>query len=186
MPANILAIAREGVTSIGWNKDGDVSNNPDPGTQDPGTQTPGDQNPNPGTPNNPNPIVTPPSNVFSAGSTRSSGTTGVITMNMTLPGPGSLQAVGTSTIPAKFTKVVTTAGGRKRAKKITYGRATVTASQGGAVKLTIKPSSAAKKALKKGAKLKVSVKLTFTPSGGTAATQTKTVIVKGKKPKRKS
>jgi hypothetical protein len=48
------------------------------------------------------------------------------------------------------------------------------------VKLKIKPTSAAKKKLKQGKTVKVRVKVTFTPTGGTALSQIKAVKLKKK------
>ena len=50
-------------------------------------------------------------------------------------------------------------------------KASVTATAAGAVKLNLKPTGAGKKSLKKKGKLSFKLKVTFTPTGGTAATQ---------------
>ena len=184
LPANLLAVAKDAVDTMDWNKSGAAVQNPStqsPTQAAPAATTPSSQGTTPqGTP----PVVTTPSNAFSFGSSKSSGTTGVVSLALTLPGPGKLTVSGKSTVPAKFTKVVTTAAKKKKkAKKITYGKTTVSVSAAGKVTVNVKPSSAAKKALKKGAKLKVSFQVTYTPTGGTAKTATKTVTVKGKKKK---
>jgi ABC-type phosphate transport system substrate-binding protein len=173
---SLRQVATDAVAAIDWNKKGVGQGPSNPGPTNPGPTNPGPTNPGPT-----NPGPTAPSNSFSFGSGKSS-STGVITLSLTVPGAGTINTTGTTTVPAKFTKVTSAA---KKAKKITFGKATVKVSKSGAVKVTLKPSSAAKKALAKGATLKVSVKITYTPTGGTAKSTTKTITVKGKKPKKK-
>jgi ABC-type phosphate transport system substrate-binding protein len=175
---SLRQVAQDAVAAIDWNKKGVGQN---PGGGNPGGGNPGGGNPGGGNPGGGNPGGNPPSNAFSFGSGKSS-SAGVITLSLTVPGAGTINATGTTTVPAKFTKVSSAA---KKAKKITFGKATVKVSKSGAVKVTLKPSAAAKKALKKGAKLSVSVKITYTPTGGTAKSTTKKITVKGKKPKKK-
>lgn len=58
-------------------------------------------------------------------------------------------------------------------------------SKAGTVKITLTPGSKAMKALKKKGTLKVTVTITFTPTGGTARSSSKTVTLKYVKPKAK-
>jgi hypothetical protein len=96
-----------------------------------------------------------PSNKFSITKSLVSRTTA--TLSVKVPGPG---------------KVDTSASGAVAAKK--------TATKAGTTNIAVKLSSAGKKALAnaKSGKLKVSVKVRFTPAGGTAATLTKTLTFK--------
>lgn len=166
LPANILAVSRKGVASIDWNKAGNSTG----GSGGGGTTAPPADTSAP--PVISQPIVGPPSNAFTIPSSRSA-STGVITIRVNLPGGGQVKTHATTLLLKRYT--------RKKNKRVTYGRATIQASGPGLATITIKPSSAVKKVLKKGAKQKVSVRLTFTPNGGTANSQTKTVSVKGKK-----
>ena len=61
---------------------------------------------------------------------------------------------------------------------------TVSATKSGAQVVTVSLSSKAKTALKKDKSLKVALKITYTPTGGTAKTLTKTVTVKQPKKKK--
>jgi ABC-type phosphate transport system substrate-binding protein len=155
LPAGILTISRAGVNAIDWNKGtgggGGGNNNPPPGGNNP---PPGGNNP---------PPANPPSNKFSVPRTTISSKTGRATLSVKLPGGGKLELVGN----AKSGK-----------KKIKVGRVVLTANKAGTFKLTLKPSKAAKKVLRNKGKLKVSIKLTFTPKGGTAKSSTKTVTLK--------
>ena len=70
--------------------------------------------------------------------------------------------------------VKTTGAGKLRleafAKKTRVGVATATAKASGTVTLTLKPTTAAKRRLRKARKLAVTLRLTFTPTGGKAGT----------------
>jgi len=99
----------------------------------------------------------PPSNQFTVGSVR---TMGIIAMlAVTVPDPGTISASG------KDLKA-----------------ATATATEAGAMKLKLKLTAAGAKALKKakGHKLKLKVKISFLPTGGSAATVTKSLTFKGR------
>ena len=87
---------------------------------------------------------------------------GKITVKIKSPVGGSYKA-----------KATTKVGGQK----ISYGKGSTSIGHAGKTKITIKPSKAAKDALNGGATLKVSVAVTFKPTGGTPKTQTKTVSV---------
>ncbi len=155
LPPSILALARAGAAKVGWNK-GATGGTP-PGGNTPPAATPS-PTPTPAATGTP----TPPSNVFSVDSARVS-KTGVISLTLRLPGAGTVAVAATGP------------------KKLKVGSATGTAKAAGNLKVTIKPSSKTKKALKKTKKLKVSLAVTFTPAGGKAAKQTKKLTLKGKK-----
>ena len=111
--------------------------------------------------------VTPPSNAFTFSKPRAS--SGNVLLTLQVPGAG--------TITVKATVKV----GKK---KITFATGKATRAAGGTAKLTLKPTSAAKKALKKSKKLKVSLSITFTPTGGTAKTSTSSLTVTAPKAKK--
>lgn len=152
LPQEIQTLAQNGVAQIDWNKGtggGGGNNNPPPPPPPPGGNEP--------------PPANPPSNKFSVPRTTISSKTGAATLSVKLPGAGKLELVGS----AKSGK-----------KKIKVGRVVLTANKSGTFKLTLKPSKAAKKLLRSKGKLKVTLKLTFTPKGGTAKSSTKTVTLK--------
>jgi ABC-type phosphate transport system substrate-binding protein len=155
LPQAIQTLAQNGVAQIDWNKGtggGGGNNNPPPPPPPPGGNEP--------------PPANPPSNKFSVPRTTISSKTGAATLSVKLPGAGKLELVGS----AKSGK-----------KKIKVGRVVLTANKSGTFKLTLKPSKAAKRLLRSKGKLKVTLKLTFTPKGGTAKSSTKTVTLKLKK-----
>jgi hypothetical protein len=99
-----------------------------------------------------------PNNRAKPGSAESQGLN--VALRVTVPGPGTLSAT---------------------AKKMAKAKGTAKAA--GPVKLMLKLTSAGKKELKKKGRLKVKVKIVYTPTGGSPGTTTKTVTfkVKGKK-----
>lgn len=153
LPDSILAISRKGVEEIGWNKSGSGGGGGGGGTTGGGTTTSG------GTKT----VVTPPSNLFTLLKKTISSKTGGATLSVKLPDAGKLDILAT----AKVGK-----------KKITVGHVVLNASKGGTFPVTLKPSAAAKKVLADKGKLNVSLKLTFSPTGGTANSTTSTVTLK--------
>src|SRR6185369_14561211 len=124
-----------------------------------------------------------PSNEFSVGPKvkfKNGGTKATITINV--PGPGTVsatQAGGTASasVSAAASRVaVLKAKGKK--KKASIVPTSVNATAAGPVTVTIKLTGPAKKVLAKKRKLTVSVALTFTPTGGSPATQIKTLTFK--------
>lgn len=93
-----------------------------------------------------------PINTFTLGALIKNRQTGGATISITVPGPGtvSLVSIGTSVIQGT----------------------TASPTVPGAVQLTLSPTAAGRKALKKKGKLGFTVELTYTPTGGTATTQT--------------
>jgi ABC-type phosphate transport system substrate-binding protein len=159
LPPSVIPIARAGVEAIDWNKG-------EGGGGGGGNTTPPPSNTTP--PVDTTPIVTPPSNKFSLLKKAISSKTGKATISVKLPGAGKLVMVG----KAKNGK-----------KKITVGKVTLNANRAGTFKLTLKPRGAAKKVLRKKGKLKVNLRLTFTPNGGSAKASKSVVTLKLKKKK---
>jgi len=112
--------------------------------------------------------VVAPSNAFTFSKPRAS--SGNVLLTLQVPGAGAISVKAT----AKVGK-----------KTITFATGKATRSAGGTAKLTLKPTSAAKKALKKAKRLKVSLTITFTPTGGTAKTSTSSLSVTAPKAKKK-
>ena len=148
LPANILAISKAGVESVEWQG---------------GTGEEGPKNPPPLPPKVTPPAPTPPSNAFSLLKKTISSKTGQATISVKVPGAGKLVMVGTAKSGKKTLKV---------------GQVVLNANKAGTFKLTLKPSGAAKKVLQEEGSLKVALKLTFTPTGGTAKASNSTVTLK--------
>ena len=109
------------------------------------------------------PTTTPPSNQFSLLKKTISSKTGGATLSVKLPGAGKLDVLGT----AKAGK-----------KKITVGHVVLNAGKGGTFSVTLKPSAAAKTVLAEKGKLSVTLKLTFSPTGGTENSSTSQITLK--------
>ncbi len=153
LPDEILTIARAGVTSIDWNKGdgggGGEEEKPQTPKQDPPVLTP--------------PVIMPPSNAFSVTKKAISSKTGKATISLKLPGAGKVVMVG----KAKNGK-----------KTINVGKVTLNAAKAGTFNLTLTPSGAAKQVLKQTGSLKVNLKITFIPTGGTTKSSNSAVTLK--------
>jgi hypothetical protein len=100
---------------------------------------------------------TPPSNAFPFGKLKLNKKNGTATLKVNVPGAGTLTA-----IDAK----------KKAPKRIK--KATVTAAAAGVATLKLKATGSGKKTLKEKGKLQFKALVTFTPTGGIAASQTRT------------
>lgn len=150
VPEPFLALSRAAVAEIGWNKSAGGTVTPPPPPPKP-TPTPG----------KPAPIVI--SNQFSLLRKTVSSAKGSATISVKLPGAGKLDVLGTA---------------KSGGKKITVGHVVLTAGKAGTFSVTLKPSAAAKAILSKDGKLNVSLKITFSPTGGTAKTTNSSVTLK--------
>ena len=150
VPGSLIAISRAGVAEIGWNKAGSGGGGGGGGGGGTGSGGGGGGG-------------TQASNQFTLTRTTISSKNGSATISVKLPGAGKLDVLGT----AKAGK-----------KKITVGHVVLNAGKGGTFQVTLKPSAAAKKVLKKKGKLKVTLKLTFSPTGGTAKSSTSGLTLK--------
>lgn len=108
---------------------------------------------------------TPPSNAAVLGKVKLNKKNGSAKLTVTVPGAGKLKVADV----------------KKKKKRIKAK--TLTAATAGAVKLSLQPTGSAKQTLKEKGKLKLKVKVTFTPTGGIAATQQKTLTLKLNLPK---
>ena len=102
---------------------------------------------------------TPPSNAITRGKLSLNKKKGTAKLAINVPGPGTLVAVG-----------------KGKSKKVK--RATLTATGAGKVQLPLKPNRAGKKVLNAKGKLKTGIAVTFTPTGGLAATADYKVTLK--------
>ena len=105
-------------------------------------------------------LSTPPSNVVVVGKPALNKKKGTAKLPVTVPGPG----------------VLTIADVKKTKKRIKAK--TLTATAAGTLKLPVKPTSSARKTLKEKGKLKLKVAVTFTPTGGLAATVKRKLTLK--------
>jgi hypothetical protein len=103
----------------------------------------------------PAPAPTPPSNAIAVGKLERNLKKGTAKLTVTVPGAGVLQVTD-----ARF--------GAGTAKKRLLKSATLQASGGGTVKVSLKPTAAGRKVLGQKDRLRVGVALSFTPTGGTA------------------
>ena len=103
----------------------------------------------------------PPSNVFTFGKLKLNEKNGTATMQVNVPGAGTLTAVDAK---------------RKAPKRIK--KATTTAASAGLAKLTLKATGAGKKTLAEKGKLIFKALVTFAPAGGSAATQSRVGTLK--------
>lgn len=96
----------------------------------------------------------PPSNAFTFGKLKLNKKKGTATLQVNVPGAGTLTAVDAK---------------KKAPKRIKKAKATAAAA--GVATLTLKATGAGRKTLNEKGKLKFKALVTFTPTGGTAATQ---------------
>jgi hypothetical protein len=136
---------------------------PPPASDDSGTTTPI-------TPPSVAPAGVLPNNVFKFGKVALKKNKGIATITVSVPGPGVL-ALNDGSLKAK---VVTAAKKKSKKKKALIKAVRKNVAKAGNVKLTVTPTKAAK--FKHG-KLKVKLRITFTPTGGAARTQFKTVTL---------
>jgi ABC-type phosphate transport system substrate-binding protein len=170
LPPSVLAISRAGVDEIGWNKGEDTGNN---------ENSNGDDNGGDSGNVTPAPLPLKPSNLFSLPRKSISSKTGGATISVKLPGAGKLVMIGTAKV--QIAQKRKSKRRHRKSKKIKVGQVVLNASRAGTYSLTLKPSGAAKKELRRKGKLRVSLKLTFTPNGGEAKTATTGLTLKLKK-----
>jgi hypothetical protein len=76
---------------------------------------------------------------------------------------------------AAITKVKTKVKGKVRIKTVTYGSLRNVSVRKGSKSLSVSPSKTGAALLKRAKRLQLTVKVTFTPTGGTAAARSRTV-----------
>jgi hypothetical protein len=113
-------------------------------------------------------ISSVPINIFTFGQLTLNKKKGTGQLVVNVPGPGTVTAVDASSSTAKSAS----ASKKKKKKPALIKKTTVTVTAPGIATLDLKPTSAGKKKLKEKGKLAFKVSVTFTPTGGTAATQT--------------
>jgi hypothetical protein len=129
-------------------------------TATPGTTTP----PGP-------PAPRPPSNLFSLRGALRTATDGTATFTLIAPGPGAVSATATQQ----------GAGGRAAQRRPVVARGRARARRAGAVRVTLRPTTAGKRLLRRRGRLRVRVTVTFTPTGGAPRSTTRTVTLRLKR-----
>jgi ABC-type phosphate transport system substrate-binding protein len=149
LPLSIQKIASNGVAAIDWNKAAGSGG----GSKEEIKPTPPKEEKTTAIA----PIVTPPSNAFSIAGAKVKGK--AISLSLVLPGAGSVQ-------------VKATGGG------VTVSSVSANVSGGnGTVTLSISKAALKKLSKAKGHRLSVKITVTFTPTGGTAASKVKTITL---------
>jgi hypothetical protein len=116
----------------------------------------------------------PPSNQFRIGKLHSNRKKGTAKSPIFVPGPGVIQAQDARRLPSS------SRAGRpaKKTHKPLIKPATVIAAAAGKVLLPLIPTAAGRKILKAKGRFRVKVHVTFTPTGGTPASQTFSPVLK--------
>lgn len=152
VPAALIPISRQAVSEIGWNKAGSAGGGGGGTTGGGGGTTGGGST-----------GKAPVNNKFSVPRTTISSKKGTATFSVKLPGAGKLDVLATA---------------RNKGKKVNVGHVVLTAGKAGTYSVTLKPSGAAKSLLEEKGSLRVALKFTFTPTGGTANTSNSSVKLK--------
>jgi hypothetical protein len=124
----------------------------------------------------------PPSNVISLGAPKLNKKKGTATIPVTVPGAGLLTVADAHPTTAGRVHARATA---KKPYKARIKPVSLTTAAAGTQSITLRPSKAGRKILKQKGKLKVNVAFSFTPVGGTTATQTRKIVLKQKRPPKK-
>jgi hypothetical protein len=119
------------------------------------------------TPPLPPPTPPPPSNLFTKGKLTLNKKNGTGFLSVNVPDAGALTATD---VHSKIA-IGSVVGAKAKPQPVFVKTAAVNGAAAGTLKVPIKPTAAAKKILAKKGKLSVRLKLTFVPTGGTAAVQ---------------
>lgn len=174
LPAEILAIARAGVSSVGWNKGSGGSG----GGNDSGNDEDGDDDSS-STPSAAAPPLLPvvPSNLFTLLRKQVSSKTGQGVLSVKLPGAGRMVVIATARIQ------VGNGGkgrGNKRARAVNVGRIVLNTARAGTYNLRLVPRGAARRELRKKGRLPVTLKMFYRPVGGIANAANNRVVLRYK------
>lgn len=174
LPLSLLGAAGTGVNALDWNKAGGGGGVP-PGGGGGGGVTPPPSGGGGGT-------TTPPPSAATASLSIASATVArnaAVTLSARVSGAGTLSGTQTASVSSKDFKSA-------KNKTLTVAKLSLRVSRAGSYKLVFKPSAKAKRILAKRHKLKVSIKVTFTPAsgGGNPVTKTVTLTIKAKKKKK--
>lgn len=152
----------------------------------PGNTVPPTDEPPPTSPT-PTPPIVPPNNNFDVPNPFRQPNNGTVTYRFDLPGGGSILVHATGEVRGPPRVSPTPYALRVAAKKrtITIARVKKVVTAAGVVKVVLKPTKLAMKYLKARGRLSAKVKITYTPTGGTAKTLTDKVTFSLKKKRRR-
>lgn len=133
----------------------------------------------------PAPLI-PPSNEIKKGKLTLDKSNGTGSLAVTVPGAGTLTTMDASTKIAIASMTSTGSKGAKGGHKPALIRtATLHPTAAGTVAVPIKPTASGRRVLEEKGRLRIRARLTFTPSGGTAATQIyRATLVRTLRPRR--
>lgn len=177
LPPAVAKISKAGVAAIGWNKGEDTNKNDDNNHNDQGDEA---------TPTNVAPAPPPlvPSNLFSLLRKQVSSKTGQANIAVKLPGAGRLVVVGLAKVQVGGDKGRANKRNHRRTRTVKVAQIVLNANRAGTFNLKLTPRGAARRELRKKGRLPVALRMTFTPSGGTANTSNSRVVLKYKKDKK--
>ncbi|MEJ7786146.1 MAG: hypothetical protein WKF96_15175 [Solirubrobacteraceae bacterium] len=158
----LLKYAQDAVNAIDWNKTATAQGpgpSPGPGPAPVPVPVPG---PGPGVVP-PRPPVVTPSNRYTVSSGRLNPARTTITYTVKVPGRGALRAVSSYV---------------KRGKTVKVSTVSLSPSGASTVRVTVKLTSRNRADLKRLKRLRVATRFTYTPTGGTAASQRKAVNIR--------
>lgn len=112
--------------------------------------------------------VANPSNLFRFGRTAADKRKGTATITLAVPDAGTIEALVTAKLPV--------AG--HSAKLLRVARVVAHPRSAGSTKIVIRPSKAAKKVLRSRHVLKTTLRVTYTPTGGTSLVKTKSLVLR--------
>jgi hypothetical protein len=121
-------------------------------------------------------VSSTPSDNFTIAPASCTGVCHELVVKVTVPGPGAVSARDATT--GSKSRLLSSAKKKKNQPRIKPVK--VTATKAGIVRLKLQLTKAGTKILKQKGKLKVPVRITFTPSGGTPKSMTVTVTFKGR------
>ena len=122
----------------------------------------------------------PPSNDFTFENPFSLPRNGTVTYSFELPAGGTILVHAKGKIKGP-PRVYPSVAGTAASKTITIAKKRVTVSTAGTVRVKLKPTKAAMKALRRSGRLKSTVRITFTPAGGSPKTVTDKVTFRLKR-----
>ena len=166
----LLKFAQDGVNAINWNKAASSGGGGGGGGQQPPQQNPPPQPPVTTNPQVIPPTVVKPSNNYTVSSGKLSAARTTITYTVKLPAGGRLSAVSTYV---------------RRGKTVNVSKVSVSPNGASTVKITVRLTSRARSDLRRLKRLRIRTRFTYTPAGGTAASQGKAVNVRVKAAKKK-
>ncbi len=98
---------------------------------------------------------------------------GSVLLKLRLPGPGKVRVKAVAKLPRRLSHRA-----RAGSRRITVAKAAAVARHAGTLKVRLRPNRAARRVLKGRGRLKAKARITFTPTAGGRATQSRTILFK--------